>query len=396
MSGLVCRLRVGLFAEYFMGFCYPKAVALDIFIDESGYTGENHLDPAQPNFVLSSINLTDEMTSELLARHFTGVKAGELKHSRLTRRASGQKRILDYIRSVSSMGGPDGMPVATLFATHKKFELLTLLVDLWVEPAMLKDGIDLYEDGANLGLSNMAFCVLSLAPEFLEELLRLFQSMMRERTRSAYEAFWGLVYRAFDDPSEFSPDVQIQKMISDVLVYFLGGERALGARHLSRLPEHSLDVAYSTVDLTAHYWDGRAGQPLRFTLDQSKYFAESKWIWDALTRLDLPEATFDGGGGSRIHYPLNVQSTRTANSQEVRQLQFADIVAGAMAAFCASRTVAGGRSSYTDALVDAGILTLTIGGIWPSTDVTPEEMGTAGMSGAHLDYIEARLKKARS
>jgi hypothetical protein len=67
-----------------------------------------------------------------------------------------------------------------------------------------------------------------------------------------------------------------------------------------------------------------------------------------------------------------------------------------MAAFCASRTVAGGHSSYTDALVDAGILTLTIGGIWPSTDVTPEEMGTAGMSGAHLDYIEARLKKARS
>ena len=124
----------------------------------------------------------------------------------------------------------------------------------------------------------MAFCVLSLAPEFLEELLRLFQSMMRTRTRSAYEAFWGFVYQAFDDPSEISPDAQIRKMISDVLVYFLGGERALGARHLARLPEHSLDVAYSTVDLTAHYWDDRAAQSLRFTLDESKYFAESRWI----------------------------------------------------------------------------------------------------------------------
>jgi hypothetical protein len=37
-------------------------VALDIFIDESGYDGEHHLDPAQPVFVLSSISMTDEMT----------------------------------------------------------------------------------------------------------------------------------------------------------------------------------------------------------------------------------------------------------------------------------------------------------------------------------------------
>ena len=141
------------------------------------------------------------------------------------------------------MGRPDGIPVATLFNAHKKFQLLTLLVDLWVEPAMLKDGIDQYEDGANLGLSNMAFYVLSLVPEFLEELLKLFQSMMRERIRGAWKAFWWFLYRAFDDPSEISPGKQTRKMISDVLVYFLGGERALGARHLAKPPEHSLDVA---------------------------------------------------------------------------------------------------------------------------------------------------------
>ena len=65
-----------------------------------------------------------------------------------------------------------------------------------------------------------------------------------------------------------------------------------------------------------------------------------------------------------------------------------------MPEFCASRIDATLCSDYTDALVDAGILNLTIGGIWPSTDVTPEEMGTSLMSGKHLDYIEAQLKKA--
>ena len=172
------------------------------------------------------------------------------------------------------------------------------------------------------------------------------------------------------------------------------GERSLGPRHLLILPEHSLDVAFSTVDVTAHYWDERVGQPLRFTLDESKYFAESKWIWEALTRSDLPEATFQAGGDERVHYPLNIEATRTADSKQILQLQIADIVAGATAEFCSSRIDPARRSAYTHALVDAGIVALAIGGIWPSTDVTPEEMGTSGMSGAHLDYIEAQLKKA--
>ena len=94
--------------------------------------------------------------------------------------------------------------------------------------------------------------------------------------------------------------------------------------------------------------------------------------WDALTRSDLPEVTFDGGVNP-IHYPLNVEATRTADSKQVRQLQFADLLAGAMGEFCASRTDPSIRSAYTDALIDTGIVTLAIGGIWPSTDVTPEE-----------------------
>src|ERR1700683_522198 len=282
-------------------------MALEIFVDESGYTGKNQLDPSQPIFVLSSINLGDAVAAELLAKHFNGIQAKNVKHSRLPKRRNGRRRILDLIRNLTSMKTADSLPAATTFAAHKKFQLLTLLVDLWVEPVLRKDGIDLYEGGANLGLSNMAFCVLSLAPRFFDELLRLFQTMMRERTRDSYEKFWRFVYRAFDDPSEISPDPQLQKIISDTMVYFLGGERSLGARHVLILPEHSLDVAFSTVDVTAHFWDERAGQPLRFTLDESKYFAESKWVWEALTRSDLPEAIFEAGGDERIHYPLNIE-----------------------------------------------------------------------------------------
>ena len=75
-SGTSRRLRMEAFPGL-RGFCHRNLMALDIFIDESGYTGEHHLDPAQPVFVLSSICLTGEITSELLARHFAGVQARE-------------------------------------------------------------------------------------------------------------------------------------------------------------------------------------------------------------------------------------------------------------------------------------------------------------------------------
>jgi hypothetical protein len=159
------------------------------------------------------------------------------------------------------------------------------------------------------------------------------------------------------------------------------------------LPDHSLDVAFSILDVTAHYWDERVGAPLVFTVDESKYFAESKWIWDRLTRSDTPDATFHGSGNTLIRYPMKVEATRTANSKHVRQLQFADIVAGAMAEFSASRIDTQLRSDYTGALVDAGLVNLAIGGIWPSIDVTPDEMGTLGISGEYLNFVESRLKR---
>lgn len=371
-------------------------MALEIFIDESGYTGEHQLDLAQPIFVLSSINLDNEAAAELCAKHFTGVQADELKHSRLAKRLRGRQRILGLVRSLASMNGAGGVPVATAFAAHKQFQLLTLFVDLWVEPVMHRGGIDMYERGANIAFSNMSFCVLNLAPQFLQELLRRFEAMMRLRTTETYNKFWGFIYRAFDKPSEISPDPQVQKMVHDIIGYFVVSERTLSPCHLLRLPEHALDVAFSVVIVTANHWHEHAGQPLRFTLDQSKYFAEAKWIWDTLTRPDLPQATFPCSGSGRIHFPLNVEGTRTANSKLFHQLQLADIVAGATAAFCASRADPPLRSDYTDALADAGILSLCIGAIWPSTNVSPEEMGTSGMSSEHLNYIEAQLRKVPS
>src|SRR5664280_2127367 len=97
------------------------------------------------------------------------------------------------------------------------------------------------------------------------QVLRCFEIMMRERTRETYENFWNFVYRAYYNPREISAGTSVQNMIREIIVCFMAGQDGLGPPHLMSLPDHCLDVAFSTVALTANFWDERAGEPLLIT-----------------------------------------------------------------------------------------------------------------------------------
>ena len=113
-----------------------------IAFDEAGNSGGNLLDPEQPTFVLASVHLSDEETNALLPP-----RAGEYKFATLKRSAPGREAILDFLNS----------PILTedrylVSGFHKKFMAVTKMVDMLVEPLTHRDGINLYERGANIGL----------------------------------------------------------------------------------------------------------------------------------------------------------------------------------------------------------------------------------------------------
>lgn len=54
-----------------------------IYMDESGFTGEDLLHLEQPVFVHVSTCLSDEECAALAKDHFSGVQGDELKHKRL-------------------------------------------------------------------------------------------------------------------------------------------------------------------------------------------------------------------------------------------------------------------------------------------------------------------------
>lgn len=345
---------------------------MEVFLDESGYTGEDLMNPSQPVFVLASTVLSQEVCKEIFDDCFSGLQASELKHSILASRPSGRERVIRFLHAAKQHASA----FATAYA-HKEFALLTLLIELWVESAMHRDGIDLHNRGGNIGLANLSYItLLSFMPDYREHLNR-FQTMMRKRTPRSYERFWSHLYKAHD---------QAELPLKDILVFFLGSERKLGFQHLVSYPKRSLDLALSFAFMSVCHWHDVLRERFVLVHDQSSNMARQRWLWDAVVNPEVPK-TEVGHDRRKVRFSLNVGETQFAPSESRCQLQLVDVLAGATAAFGRSRAQ-DLKSDYADALHEAGILDFAIGGIWPSTEVEPEELGTVGENAGDIaDFI---------
>src|SRR5216683_7748809 len=172
-----------------------------IFLDECGFTGENLMNPDQPVFVLASHDLPEEVCAALKQQHFGGIRAHELKHMSLQKRPRQQQMVLALLRDLANRY-PSRVKCAVI---HKKYALLAKVVDHLIEPAAHHAGLDLYERGANLGLSNLMWLAVPVVgpPGFLDRLLESFERMMRRRTSEAYDSFFRpLFMRGYGDELE--------------------------------------------------------------------------------------------------------------------------------------------------------------------------------------------------
>jgi hypothetical protein len=338
-----------------------------LYIDESGYTGENLLDAEQPTFVLASLVISDDAASQLARQVFPHVKAAELKHSSLVKRPQGRQMVLQFLKALR----PVSKGAAT-FIVHKEFCVVAKLVDLWLESAMHEVGYNLYEGGGNIAFSNLTFFVLrSLqSPQFLTKHLRRFQHMMRDRGRRAYDEFWrGL-----------QADLRrCKKQTAEILEHYLQARRVFGYNYLASLPKRTLDIAFAMAVALVGHWRTRTEESIEIIHDASSSMAKEKWLWDALVSPDVPSATV-GFDRRTISFPLRIASTEFPDSEEHRQLQFCDLLAGATAEFGRGVMGVSSKPDYCASLEQAGIKEFLAGGVWPAPDVSRTDEGLTGPS----------------
>ena len=112
---------------------------IKIYLDECGFTGEDLFNSEQPIFTLASIDLSEEVCHELKDKYFSSVQAYELKHSNLAKRPKQQEMVINLIKGLGS-----NYPKSVKFSVaHKRYVLVTKIVDILIETLAYEDGINL-------------------------------------------------------------------------------------------------------------------------------------------------------------------------------------------------------------------------------------------------------------
>jgi hypothetical protein len=352
---------------------------VELFLDESGYTGPDLINREQLVFTLASTNIGEAEARLLLDTHF-GARPTEVKFTNLAKSNRGKSQIIAFVRSLDL-----SRKNCAFYSFHKEFLLLAFLIDFFLEPMMREDGLNLYEQGGNIALSNVSYLTLGtcLGLDGRRELLRQFQVMVRDRTRFAFESFWDSVEKA----------IREHELIGQVLGALPVARDRLGYEHLSRLPVGLLDLGDYGLLETVQHW-GQLLSDAEFILvhDQSRFLEKQREFWETVLNPANPAAVV-GQDRRTIGFPLPVRGLRLEDSRHYPQLQIADLVASAARAH-ATGVIQRSNDPFLAALKDAGLLGALSGGVWPSSRVSPEELETDGpVFGDTAEYIAGLIKR---
>lgn len=354
----------------------------EVYFDEAGNTGAALLDPNQPVFVLASADFTLAEANSLLDLVRTP-QTQEVKSSTLRRSQTGRRRVLEFL--ASPLLTPERVKVSV---DHKRYMAICKAVDIIEETLAFRNGIDLYERGANIALANLHYFVTPVfcGEDRFQQFLATFVEMIRSPTTETKAAFFQAtrsLYESCRNPrhsASFTPYIVAEREIDDILE---------GGTYIA------LDPAIGAVFHHMSVWGTQLGEEFLAIHD------ESKPVWAEREKLALmmdPDAvpTLVGYDRRRFEFPLKARTLSFANSRDLPQLQVVDLIAGAMSYF-GSAMARGERDEFSDELERAGIERFTIQAIWPAPHVTPQALGTEEVGGVNaVNFMADAVRRRRS
>ena len=353
-----------------------------IFLDESGYTGQDLLNPEQPIFTLASLNLSESDCKELKDRFFSKVQSTELKYSSLSRKPRQQQMILDFLKELSTK--PELIKV---LVAHKQFVLLTKMVEMLFEPVCYEEGIDLYDRGGNLALNNLLFYTLPAlgGEDFFQKLLKDFQDMIRSKMAS-YEAFFKPLLT-----QRYSQDIDELLDFFRVSHYRFGDELLKDELLKTEAP---LDITVSSILLLMNSWQKDINENIILIHDKNSAMAKAREMWDALVDPSLPSVEV-GYDRRKTIFPIRVAQTYPEDSKSWAGLQLVDILAGAFTH--SARWLNKDNNAdddFGESLTKIINESFSVNQIIPELKFTPEQLGTTGGNAVDPnDYVASILSQ---
>lgn len=279
-------------------------------IDESGYTGFDLLNDAQPFQGASAIAIEDAEAARLIREYFPKLQAPELKYRSLSKRVANHPRLLGLIGDVLA-----NHKCVTYFC-DKRFALLMKFVDYAVEPFYYARGIDFYEDGRNYLLGAVLFYAGPhlLGVEAMARLERAFQEAMRHKTKAALA-----------DLVNAAKHTDWRKLEEAIGPLVYADHDCLDA---IATPGVTTDMALPVLLALISRMEVMSNGRYRVEHDQSK---------NLLTYHDLLQRQIDHTGEAEfrqspiasIRYPLKLREVSQVDSKKSPAVQLADVLIGA-------------------------------------------------------------------
>lgn len=344
-----------------------------VAFDEAGNTGQNLLDLDQPVFVLASVSLDRAAAEELLARVVPfGVEA---KFSRLRRSSEGRSRVLDFLNSEAV-----SMDHLRFAVFHKRFMVVTKIVDMLVEPLASLRGHDLYARGENLAMANLIYTVTgpNCGHAAFDRFLGYFVAMVRSKSSATVTRFYAQVDRMREANRELG---------YDPVLGLIAATRPVVDIEVHENDTIALDPAVSAFADLAAQWTATLREPFDIVHDRSKPIEHEKEVLESLMTTAEAPRVFEGPGPPR-QWPLLSTGITFADSRDVPQIQLADLVSGAVSTVFAAKAK-GVKDDFALAITATPLGQASFEPVWPSSKVTPDELdGDLRKGGGEaVDYL---------
>ena len=329
-----------------------------VYCDESGQTGEDLLNLAQPVFTVAGVHLDDGVAHDLVndarLNNFT-----EWKFKRLRQSGNGRRAILRVLEALTSRE-------AKWSGAHKRFVVVAKIVDQLLEPLMHEAGIDIYDRGGQNVVANAWFQAIpdALGPTRTEQLFQSFVTMHQERTDAAIDEFFRFLAQFGGEATgSVAEELSVLLDAREVAASLLVGPSAV--------PRDEIDPQVSMPIALLDGWGNKLQEPFRVVFDESPVIRDWLPKLEPLLFSDMPKTTI-GYGERSFTLPLWAASISFGESTEHPQIQIADIVAGASAYLLKGTIETPDDERFHQTLQELNLLSMLTLAVWPEIGAVPD------------------------
>lgn len=285
--------------------------------DESGFTGPDLTSVEQPNFIVVSTTISDEIAADILADSFPVTQADEFKFKNVWKNRKQRaalpgfcKNLLPHVESF------------LIWRLDKRFALFVKSIDYLVEPMFYAAGFDFYAPWYAQSYCNTVYRDITDDGADLTlylEWTTLWNQLARYPTSENLDRFDEFLAREAG---------RQQHPRSTILLTLRKGVEFFKVRGGLKNFENTNELQFTSVLASVGYWQQRGFADFEISHDQSNNFFSQTDMWNLVTGNSQPDSHHVLGNSTTLSFPLGVAKTVAANSKKFPAVQVCDLIAG--------------------------------------------------------------------